>query len=125
MIDDEHAIRDLVKNWMSATKAGDLSVVLNMMADDVIFMVPGQEPFGKEAFAANSARLKNVRIDGSADILELRILGNWAYLRNHIEVVMTPTDGGVPTRRKGYTLTILRKDPTGQWVIVRDANLVA
>jgi hypothetical protein len=41
-----------------------------MMADDVIFMVPGQEPFCKEAFAANSARPKNVRIDGSADILE-------------------------------------------------------
>jgi uncharacterized protein (TIGR02246 family) len=125
MIDDEHAIRDLVKNWMSATKAGDLSAVLKMMADDVIFMVPGQEPFGKEAFAANSAKLKNVRIDGSADILELRILGNWAYLRNRIEVVMTPTDGGVPRRRKGYTLAILRKDPTGQWVIVRDANLIA
>jgi uncharacterized protein (TIGR02246 family) len=125
MIDDERAIRDLVKDWMSATRAGDLPAVLNMMADDVIFMVPGQEPFGKEAFAANSARLRNVRIDGNADILELRILGQWAYLRNHIEVVMTPTDGGVPTRRKGYTLTILRKEPTGQWVIVRDANLVA
>jgi uncharacterized protein (TIGR02246 family) len=125
MIDDERAIRDLVKNWMSATRAGDLPAVLNMMADDVIFMVPGQEPFGKEAFAANSARLRNVRIDGNADILELRIFGPWAYLRNHIEVVMTPTDGGVPTRRKGYTLTILRKEPSGQWVIVRDANLVA
>jgi len=125
MADDERAIRDLVKNWMNATRAGDLPAVLDMMADDVIFMVPGQEPFGKEVFAANSARLGNVRIDGNADILEIRIFGQVAYLRNHIEVVMTPTDGGVPKRRKGYTLTILRKEPTGQWVIVRDANLVA
>ena len=125
MTDDERAIRDLVKNWMSATKVGDLSAVLNTMADDVISMVPGQEPFGKEAFAANSERLKNVRIDGSADILELRILGQWAYLRNFLDVVMTPSDGGSPTRRTGDTLTILRKNPVGQWVISRDANLLA
>ncbi len=38
---------------MEASKAGDLDTILSLMADDVIFMVPGREPFGKEAFAAN------------------------------------------------------------------------
>ena len=64
MDDDERAIRELVQNWMSATKAGDLQAVLDMMADDVIFVVAGREPFGKEEFAANSNRLKNVQING-------------------------------------------------------------
>jgi ketosteroid isomerase-like protein len=27
--------------------------------------------------------------------------------------------------RSGYTLTILRKNPNGAWVIARDANLLA
>ncbi len=27
--------------------------------------------------------------------------------------------------RSGYTLTILRKEPDGRWVIFRDANLLA
>ena len=54
MTDDERAIRDLVDAWMAASKAGDVAKVLSLMTDDVVFMVPGREPFGKEAFAAAS-----------------------------------------------------------------------
>ena len=52
MSDDERAIRDLIETWMSATKAGDAATVLGLMSDDVVFMAPGAEPFGKESFAA-------------------------------------------------------------------------
>jgi len=124
MTDDERAIRDLIDTWMSATRAGDLTTVLGLMADDVIFMVPGQKPFGKDAFAAGSERLQNVRIDGQSTIEELKILGDWAYLRNHIDLTMTP-ESGAAMRRSGYTLTILRKEPDGRWVLARDANLLA
>ena len=27
-------------------------------------------------------------------------------------------------RRSGYTLTLLRKEPDGRWVLFRDANLL-
>ena len=47
MTDDEQAIRELVATWMAASKAGDLDTVLSLMADDVIFMATGREPFGK------------------------------------------------------------------------------
>jgi uncharacterized protein (TIGR02246 family) len=124
MTDDERAIRNLVEKWIAATKAGDLETVLSLMADDVIFMVPGQKPFGKEAFAAASRKFKNVRFEGRSDIQEIQVLGDWAYLRNHLEVTMTPPDGGTPVRRSGYTLSILRKNADGQWVLVRDANLL-
>ena len=56
MGDDERAIRELVETWMSASKAGDLFTVLDLMSDDMVFMVPGREPFGKEAFRAQSGR---------------------------------------------------------------------
>ena len=92
------------------------------MADDVIFQVPGREPFGKEAFAAMSQGMKGVRMEGTSDIRELRVLGDWAYLRNYISLTVTPP-GGKPMRRAGYTLTILRKD-NGRWLLARDANLV-
>jgi uncharacterized protein (TIGR02246 family) len=88
----------------------------------VIFQVPGREPFGKEAFAAMSQGMKGVRMEGSSDIRELRVLGDWAYLRNHITVTVTPP-GGRPMRRAGFTLTILRKD-NGRWLLARDANLL-
>ena len=58
-----------------------------------------------------------------ASIVELRVLGDWAYLRNHIELTVTPPSGEV-MRRSGYTLTILRKEPDGRWRLARDANML-
>ena len=124
MSDDERAIRELIATWIAATQAGDHETVLGLMTDDVVFMVPGREPFGKAAFAAASKSMQGLRIDGTSDIVELQVLGDWAYLRNRLEMTMTPP-GGSPTTRSGYTLTILRKEVDGKWRLVRDANLLA
>ena len=123
MTDDERAIRDLVATWLEASKQGDIDTVLDLMTDDVVFMVPGQQPFGKAEFAAGSKAMKGVTFEGKSEIRELRVLGDWAYLRNYLEVAMTPP-GGAPMRRSGYTLTILRKEQ-GRWRLARDANLLA
>ena len=61
---DEKAIRELIERWMQAGATGDLATVLDMMSDDVIFMVPGREPFGKEAFAAASEAMRDVHMEG-------------------------------------------------------------
>jgi uncharacterized protein (TIGR02246 family) len=124
MSDDERAIRTLIDTWMSASRNGDTATVLTLMADDVVFMVPGQKPFGKEAFAAASKGMKNVLIDGTSDIRELQILGDWAFLRNYLDLTITPPGGAAPVRRSGYTLTILRKELDGRWLLARDANLL-
>lgn len=123
MPDDEQAIRDLVDKWMAASKAGDLATVLRLMSDDVVFMVPGQEPFGKETFAENSRKMKDVRIEGTSEIQEIKIVGDWAWMRNRLQVTMTPPSGKA-TVRSGYTLTVLRKQADGAWAITRDANLL-
>ena len=53
MQSDEQEIRQLVATWMAATKAGDIETVLSLMAEDVVFLLPGQPPMiGKSAFAA-------------------------------------------------------------------------
>ncbi|CAN7268050.1 SgcJ/EcaC family oxidoreductase [Bosea sp. LjRoot90] len=123
MSDDEQAIRDLVETWMVATKAGDAATVLALMSDDVVFMVPGAEPFGKEAFAAALKGLDAMTIEGRSDIRELKVLGDHAWLHNHIDMTATAADGKT-IRRSGYTLTILRKEADGRWRLARDANLL-
>ena len=123
MTDDEQAIRDLVETWMAASRAGDTATVLGLMSDDVLFMTPGREPFGKAEFAAQSGSLKDVEIDGRADVLEIEVAEDWAWIRNRIEVAMTPADGET-VRRSGYTLTVLNKGGDGRWRLFRDANLV-
>jgi uncharacterized protein (TIGR02246 family) len=121
---DEQAIRNLVEKWMTATKAGDVATVLTLMADDVLFMVPGRPPFGKEAFSIGATAMKGFLFEGSSEIQELKVLGDWAWMRNRLQVTVTPPTG-TPTTRSGYTLTILRKNPDGSWVIFRDANLAS
>jgi uncharacterized protein (TIGR02246 family) len=122
MTDDESAIRQLIATWMQATQAGDLDTVLGLITDDVVFMVPGREPFGKAAFRVQSEAMKGMRIDGKADIRELKVLGDIAYLRNHLDITITPP-GKPPMHRAGYTLTVLRKE-NDRWLLARDANLV-
>src|SRR5262244_161699 len=120
---DERAIRELIATWMAASQAGDVDTVLSLMTDDVVFMVPGREPFGKEAFQNTSNEMKGVRIDGTSDIQELRVLGDWAYIRTHITVTTTPPSSAAVVR-SGYTLTIVCKEPDGRWLLARDANLL-
>jgi uncharacterized protein (TIGR02246 family) len=124
MSDDERAIRELVDTWMAASRAGDVETVLGLMADDVLFVVAGREPFGKDEFRAQSEAMRGIRMDGVAEIREIEVLGDWAWIRNHIDLTVTPP-GGEPKHRAGYTLTILRKASDGRWQLYRDANLVS
>ena len=123
MSDDVRAIRNLIDRWMKASKAGDTAAVLKMMTDDVVFMTCGRDPFGKEDFATTSAAMTDMKIDGTADVKEVTVTGDWAWARTHLSVSVTMPDGK-ETRRSGYTLTILTKDMDGRWLIARDANLL-
>lgn len=124
MSDDESAIRELVETWMAASKAGDTAAVLELMTDDVLFMVCGREPFGKEEFRANSEAMRGLKMDGRAEIQEIEVLGDRAWIRNHIDLNLTPPEGE-PLQRSGYTLTVLRQGDDGRWRLFRDANLVS
>ena len=127
MTSDETAIRELVATWMSATKAGDLETVLGLMADDVVFLVPGQAPMiGKDAYAKAARPQSSAgppKFDGHSEIQELKVLGDWAWLWSRLTVTVTPPGGGKTTVRAGHTLSIFRKD-RGRWLLARDANLL-
>ena len=123
MTEDERAIREVVATWIEASKRGDTAAVLSLMTDDVVFLVPGQKPFGKAAFAAASEAQNDMQIEGQSTIEELTVLGNWAHLRTHLSITVTVPDRD-PVRRSGYTLTIMRKEADGKWRLARDANLL-
>ena len=124
--DDEQQIRALVSTWMSATKAGDTETVLDLMTDDVLFLVPGKAPMGKAEFAAAAAAQAGhdaPRFEGTADIQEITVVGDWAFMWTKLTVVAIPPDGSPSIKRAGHTLTVLRKRE-GRWLLFRDANLL-
>jgi uncharacterized protein (TIGR02246 family) len=123
MTSDDRAIRAVIDRWLQASQRSDVATVLDLMTDDVVFLVPGQKPFGKAAFAAAHEGMKGAQLEGTSEIEEIEIVGDWAYLRNRLRVTVTSPNGAVG-RRAGYSLTILRKESDGRWRVARDANLM-
>ena len=68
--------------------------------------------------------MKSMRFEGTSEVLEVKVLGDWAWSRTHLTVRMTMPDGK-ENRRAGSTLSILQKGTDGRWRIARDANLLA
>ena len=126
MTQDEQAIRTLVATWMEATRAEDLDRILELIDDDVVFIGAGRPVMrGKAPFVELSrARQGQARVDGSVEVHELRVFGDWAYVWNQLSVTVTPLRGGEPMRMAGPSMSILRKKPDGRWVVYRDANMV-
>lgn len=122
MPDEEQAIRALVDEFIRASEAGDVDATLELLTDDVVFLTPNNEPFGKDEFA-QTARQQVGTVEATSDIVEIEVGDGWAWLRNNLSVTMTPP-GAEPIHRTGQVLTILRKTD-GRWRIARDANLLA
>lgn len=124
MQSDEQQIRQLVASWMDATRRGDTDTVLTLMTDDVVFLTPGNQPMGKDEFAA-AARSQDgaATIDGASDIRELAVFGDWAFMWSSLTVTVTPADSATSMIRAGHTLTLFRKE-NGRWRLARDANML-
>jgi uncharacterized protein (TIGR02246 family) len=121
---DEQAIRKLIDTWMTATGAGDAKTLLGLMADDVVFLIPGKPPMrGKSEFAASLDALKDFAIEGTSEVQEIKVIGDWAYAWTALTVAMTPRQGGPTMKRAGNTLSIFQRSASG-WVLFRDANLL-
>ncbi len=92
---DERKIRELHSTWISAVNAGDLVGLLTLMADDVVFLNPGQAPFGRDGFSVNfSAAHQQVRIRCSSELDEVVVVGEVAYTRSRDALSVTPRSGG-------------------------------
>jgi uncharacterized protein (TIGR02246 family) len=126
MQSDEAQIRELVTTWMAASKAG-VDTVLSLMTDDVVFLMAGQAPMHKPAFAAASRGQSSgaaPRIDStSSEIQEIKLAGDWAFMWTKLRIVVTPPNSAGSIEWAGHTLTVLKKE-NGKWLLACDANLL-
>lgn len=126
-MNDEQKIRDVINNWIEASLAEDVDRVLSLMAEDVVFLLPGQQPMrGRAAFAAASrAGAGKFRlIEGKPQVQEIRVAGDYAFCWNYLDITVQPLPEGQPVRRAGHILSVFRKEPDGRWVLFRDANML-
>lgn len=123
MCPDEQAIRDLQQAWFTATIDKDLPAILQLMAEDVVFLTPGRPPFGRDEFIAGFEAMRQMPMQCSGSMEEVILHGDIAYARAKLSVTVTPPNGE-PKRLAGYTLSVYRKLADGRWVLARDANLL-
>ena len=120
----EQSIRAWLDAWCRASAAGDYKAMLPMLADDMVFLVPGAPPFGKKEFqSAWEGPMKGARVESHADLEECIVTGDYACTRTKLAVTITTADGNA-SRANGYTLSLFRRHPDGRWLLARDANLL-
>ncbi|ABX07229.1 SgcJ/EcaC family oxidoreductase [Herpetosiphon sp.] len=124
MQDDQMVLRELVTTWIQATEAGEVSKILALLDDDVIFLVAGQAPLrGKAAFVAASAGLSQFEIKINFEIQEIKLNGKWATCWNQLRVQIQPPHGKPPIVRAGDSFSLWQKHAHG-WLLLRDANML-
>ena len=124
---DEQSIRTLVNTWHAATAAGDVEAVLELMTEDVVFLVAGQPPMkGRSTFEKGlRGLLESHGIESTSEIQEVEVSGTLAYCWSVLKVQITPKAGGKSVLRVGSAVSILKRQTNGSWAVVRDANLLA
>ena len=123
---DEREIREVHSTWISAVNAGDLVRLHTLMTDDVVFLNPGQAPFGRDGFSANfSVAHQQVRIRCSSELEEAVVIGEVAYTRSRDALSVTPRAGGEATQLAGHRIAVYRKQPDGRWLLARDAHTLS
>src|SRR5687767_2697515 len=125
---DEQIIREVHSAWIAAVNAGDLARLLTLMADDVVFLNPGQAPVGRDGFSPGfSAAHQQHRIHCTSVLEDVAVVGAVAYTLSRDSLSVTPraSGGGEAMQLAGHRLTVYRKQPDGRWLMARDAHTLS
>jgi len=126
MASDEREIRTVHSIWSDAVNAGDLARLLTLVAEDVVFLTPGQAPSDREGFSSNfMAAHQQMRICCASELEEVVVVGEVAYTRSRDALSVTARGGGEATQFAGYRITIYRRQPDGRWLLARDAHTLS
>ncbi len=123
---DERVIREVHSTWIDAVNAGDLIRLLSLMADDVVFLGPGQAPLGRGGFSPGfSVAHQQARINCISELDNVVVVGEVAYTLSRDSLSATPRSGGEAMQLAGHRITVYRKQPDGRWLLTRDAHTLS
>jgi len=109
-------IRNKMKLWIKATADNDIDTVLALLSDEVVFLQPGQPIMTKVAFAAASSSASSMRIEGSAEPIDIHVSDSldMAMVYSKLQIAVfkrSSADTSTPImKRSGYVLSGWRKE---------------
>jgi len=122
---DRRAILTLLDKWRLATKAKDIQAILELVADDIVFLPAAVPPIRGRGEVENMYRAFFPRyreIEQESAIEEVQVAGDWAFLWGTDELRLTPEPGGAEIHLKGKAVSILKRESDGSWRFWRGIN---
>ena len=112
---DVEAIKSLSDEIMKAYNEGDLEALQAIVAEDLVFMPPGEPALiGKEAMR-NWHDFDKISIDVNITVEEVQVLGDWAFMRDIWIGTVTQKESGEKFELNNKSLILLRRQPDGTW----------
>lgn len=121
---DVSAIRTVFRSWYCAMEDGDVDRLISLVTTDVIVKPPGAAPImGKDVLQhALSAFLKEQSETVDYEVQEVEVSGQLAFARILESATIRPKSGAESSTVNGMHLTVLRRQPDGEWLVARDIS---
>lgn len=115
---DKAAIRTALANVAAAHNAADAEAWASGTTDDLVLM-----PDGAPSVTGRAAILEWINdfyaafrvSEMTSEAVEIEVVGDWAYSRDHFSATLTPVAGGEPMRMDGKEIVIWRRETDGAW----------
>ncbi len=120
---DERAIRKILRDYLKPFEVGDVEAMLDYYADDMIWMFPNSYSDATKSEAREfygAAFQRGDFADNRIEIHELRVLGDWAFVRCTGKGKFIPKGEDDGPMRGSRHLYLFRKEKGGRWRIARD-----
>ncbi len=114
---DVAAIESLADELMKALNEGDLEALMATVAEDAVWMAPGEPALiGKEAIRNwYNGLFDKISFDVIISPDEIEICGDWAIQRTTFKGSWIQKDSGETTQFESKDIYIYRKQPDGSW----------
>ena len=121
---DVRAVHEVFESWYRAMEDGDVGGLLSLVTPDVIVKPPGVVPVeGKDALEmALGAFFESSSETVFFEVEEVEQCGELAFARVSESATILPRSGADAMVVNGVHLTILRRQPGGEWLIARDVS---
>lgn len=123
--EDRARLQEIARDWVDNYLEGDLEGMMALMHEDAMIMAANSPTVrGTEAVRDYLAtRVGQPGVAFEDDLQEIRINGNWAFVRGDFHLAVTPDGAPEPVfRRHGRYLVIYEKTGSGNWKMLRDMD---
>lgn len=119
---DVAAIHALFTHYDQTLKEGKLEEFMSLLTDDVIMIGPDRPPLvGKEMVWQHVRPLfETLEIDHRVGVEELRLAGDWAYVRATYWFRGEAKDGREVTEDLGNAVYLVERQPDNSWRVAGD-----